>query len=78
MLTLRYYLALKAEALHLAGRTPEPVPRLEFYLELEGLLQAWGMPLPRVIDVPALALKGLSPYTFCAVHSRMRKCSSSF
>ena len=31
MLTLRYHLALKAEALHLAGRTPEPLPRLDFY-----------------------------------------------
>jgi hypothetical protein len=32
MLTLPYYLGLKAEALHLAGRTPEPLPRLEFYI----------------------------------------------
>jgi hypothetical protein len=31
MLTLRYHLALKAETLHLAGRTPEPLPRLDFY-----------------------------------------------
>ena len=32
MLTLRYYLALKAEALHAAGRNPEPLPRFEFYI----------------------------------------------